>query len=45
MDQVLNEIPEPTLPEEVIVDMKAAKEGKHTAYFHRYPKAVADHSG
>lgn len=45
MDQVLNKIPEPTLPEEVTVDTKATKEGKHTAYFHRYPKAVVDSPG
>lgn len=46
MDQLLNQIPDTTLSEELIVDTKgAAKEGKHTAYFHKHPKSVVDNLG
>lgn len=46
MDQLLNQIPEATLSEELFVDTKgAAKEGKHTAYFHKHPKSVVDNLG
>lgn len=46
VDLLLNQIPESTLSEELIVNTKEeAKGGKHTACFHKHPKAVLDHPG
>ena len=46
VDLLLNQIPEPMLSKELIVNTKEeAKEGKHTACFHKHPKAVLDNTG
>lgn len=50
VDLLLNQIPEPTLAAELVVNTKGeAKKGQHTAYqyiayFNKHQKAVADNS-